>query len=101
LNFIWKNSPHTSTYSFLVSPCTYYLNHFYFTSPDSIYTDIPPRIRKLHNHFCIPSPFQYYFFFTFLVCFVKSDKCGPTNLSAIRIKIFSKASFFQFSLPHS
>ncbi len=40
----WKNSPRTSTFSFLVSPCTYYLNHFFCTSPDSIYTIGIPHV---------------------------------------------------------
>jgi len=50
--FLWKNSPHTPTFSFLVSPCTYYFDHFSCTSSDSICTiDIPPRLRNLHNQF--------------------------------------------------
>ena len=97
-----KNSPHTSTYSFSVSPCTYYFDHIYCTSPDSIYTiDIPPRQGSCTTTFCMPSPLNYYFLFTCLVFLVKSEKCGPTNLSAIRIKIFSKASFFFHYPTHS
>ena len=49
----------------------------------------------------MPSPLNYYFLFTFLIFVVKSDKCGPTNLLAIRMEIFSKASFFYFFItPH-
>ena len=49
----------------------------------------------------MPSPLNYYFLFTCLVFLVKSDKCGPTNLLAIRIKNFSNASFFSiFITPH-
>jgi hypothetical protein len=67
-----KNSPHTSTYSFLVSPCSYYLNHVYFTSPDSIYTiDIPPLIRKLHNHFLYTLSLKY-----FLLFYLSRFLCG-------------------------
>jgi len=58
-----KNSPHTSTFSFLVSSCTYYFDHFFCTSPDSIYTiGIPPRLRKLHNHFLYAIPFKLLLF---------------------------------------
>jgi len=40
-----------------------------------IIIDIPPRLRKLHNHFfCMPSPLNYYFLFTCLVFLVKSDQ---------------------------
>ncbi len=54
-----KHSPHTPTYSFLVSPCTYYFNHFSCIPSDSIYTiDIPPRVRNLHNHFLFAIPFK-------------------------------------------
>ena len=56
---ISKNSPHTPTYSFLVSPCTYYFNHFSCIPLDSIYTiDIPPRVRNLHNRFLFAIPFK-------------------------------------------
>ncbi len=35
-----------SPHSFSVSPCSYYFDHFYCTSPDSIHTiDIPPRME--------------------------------------------------------
>ena len=50
-----KNSPHTPTFSILVSPCTYYFYHFSCTSSDSI-IDIPP-LRNLHNHFLCAIPF--------------------------------------------
>jgi hypothetical protein len=58
-----KNSPHTPTFSFSVSPCTYYFDHFSCTSSHSIYTiDIPPRLRKLHNHFLYAIPFKLLLF---------------------------------------
>ena len=58
-----KISPHTPTYSFLVSACTYYFYHFSCTSSDSIYTiDIPPRLRNLHNHFLCAIPFTLLLF---------------------------------------
>ena len=58
-----KNSPHTPTFSFLVSACTYYFYHFSCTSSDSIYTiDIPPRLRNLHNHFLCAIPFKLLLF---------------------------------------
>jgi hypothetical protein len=97
-----KNSPHTSTYSFLVSPCSYYFNHFKFTSPDSIYTiDVPPRIRKLHNHFLYTLSFSILLFLYLSRLF-----CEILQICWVgypRIKIFSKASlFFNFHyLTHS
>ena len=42
----------------------------------------------------MPSPLNYYFLFTFLVFLVKSDKCGPTNLSAIHESKFSVKHLF-------
>jgi len=44
-----------------------------------------------------------YFFFTFLVLFVKSEKCVPTNVSATihESKFLLKHLFFQFLLPHN
>jgi len=61
--YLTKNSPHTPTYSFSVSPCSYYFDHFSCTSPDSIYTiDIPPRLRKLRNHFLYAIPFKLLLF---------------------------------------
>ena len=75
--------------------------HFQFTSLDSI-LDIPPRRRKLYNHLLFTLSLKYYLFFTFLVLFVKSEKCIPTNLSAINESKFSvQHLFFQFSLPHN
>jgi hypothetical protein len=59
-----------------------------------ILSTYPHVLGSCTTPFCMPSPSNYYFLFTCLVFLVKSDKCGPTNLSAIRIKIFSKASFF-------
>ncbi len=103
LNILTENSPHTSTYSFSVSACNYYFDHFCCTSPDSIYTiDIPPRIRKLHNHFLYAIPFKL-LLFIYLSCFLlKSDKCGPTNLLAIHDSKFSlRHLFYNCSLPHS
>ena len=64
-------------HSFSVFTYFYYFCHFQFTSPDSIYTlNIPPRIRKLHNHFFYTLSLKYYFFFTFLVFFY-----NPKNVS--------------------
>ncbi len=96
-------NPHAPTFSFLVSPCTYYFDHFSCTSSDSIYTiDIPPRVRNLHNQFLYAIPFKLLLFFTFLVFLVKSDKCDPTILSAIHESKFSvQHLFFNFSLPHT
>ena len=48
----------------------------------------------------MPSPLKFYFLFTFLVFLVKSDKCGPTNLSALHESKFSiKHLFLIFHYP--
>ena len=55
------------------------------------------------NKEVVQPPFLYpllekYFFFTFLIFFVKSKKCVPTNLSAIHeLKFSGKRLFFHFS----
>jgi hypothetical protein len=41
-----KNSPHTPTFSFLVSACTYYFYHFSCTSSDSIYYRHTPTSKE-------------------------------------------------------
>jgi hypothetical protein len=41
---------------------------------------------------------ETYFLFTFLVFFVKSEKCVPTNLSAIHKSKFSGQHFFLYLL---
>jgi hypothetical protein len=91
-----KNSPHTPTFSFLVSACTYYFYHFSCTLSDSIYTiDIPPRLRNLHNHFLCAIPFKL-LLLIYLSRFLGEirEMWSDEFVGYTRIEIFSKASFF-------
>ena len=95
MNSSTKNSPHTSTYSFLVSPHFHYYFPFQFTSPDSIYTiDIPPCIRKLHNHLLYILSLKYYFFLPFLFFCEIRKMCPNQKLLAIHKSKFQESIFF-------
>jgi hypothetical protein len=61
---------------------------------------IPPLLRKLYNHLLYTLSLKYYFFFTFLVIFVKSEKCVPTNLCAIHKSKFSVKHLFFFNFHY-
>ena len=96
-----KNSPHTPTYSFSVSMYLLLWPLFLYFSGFYLYYRHTPTSKEVAQPLFVCHPLKITTFYLPVLFFWWDPIYVVRQICQIRIKIFSKASFFNFSLPHT